>query len=53
MLILSKFDCLIHEIEYEVTGMMRSLLTAEPVGAEFVIMTSHFESLDNPKARKY
>jgi hypothetical protein len=51
ILILSKFDCIFREVKYEESMMMRSLLIAEPIGADYVVMTSHFESLNNPKCR--
>ena len=34
------------------TGMSRSLLIGEPLGADFAVATAHFESLGFPSKRK-
>ena len=51
VLILTKFDCLINELPFNQTNMDRSLLIAEPIGANFVVATAHFESLNSAAAR--
>jgi hypothetical protein len=51
VLILSKFDCLISNLPFKSSRMQRNLLVAEPIGANFVIATAHFESLNSAKER--
>jgi endonuclease/exonuclease/phosphatase family metal-dependent hydrolase len=55
-MILSKWKCLFHEWNYEVSLMGRTLLVAEPIGGingnRVLVGTSHFESLDSQKVRK-
>lgn len=52
-LILSKFGCRFKQVQYNKTGMGRSLVIGEVLlnGRVFAVATSHFESLNNTALR--
>lgn len=52
VLMLTRQDCYFYEKNFEITGMGRSLLIAEPLNADFIVATAHFESLNSAEKRK-